>query len=74
MKPTFIIEYSCYDEKGTEIQKGKIRVRNKDNEFIAKCSLGDYLKNKYALAHTIVMHSCKKENPLDIFEFFNIFK
>jgi len=42
----FIIDYNVQLTSGTLFNK-QIRVKNKENELIAKCSLEDYLKRKY---------------------------
>lgn len=43
---TFIINYNIVLKSGTITNK-QIRVKNKENELIAKCSLEDYLRRKY---------------------------
>ena len=42
----FIIDYNVQLTSGTLFNK-QIRVKNKENELIAKCSLEDYLRKKY---------------------------
>lgn len=42
----FIIDYNIQLTSGTLFNK-QIRVKNKENELIAKCSLEDYLRRKY---------------------------
>lgn len=42
----FIIDYNVQLTSGTLFNK-QIKVKNKENELIAKCSLEDYLKRKY---------------------------
>lgn len=42
----FIIDYNVQLTSGTLFNK-QIRVKNKENELIAKCSLEDYLRRKY---------------------------
>lgn len=43
---TFTINYNIVLKSGTITNK-QIRVKNKENELIAKCSLEDYLRRKY---------------------------
>lgn len=43
----FIIDYNVQLTSGTLFNK-QIRVKNKENELIAKCSLEDYLRRKYS--------------------------
>ncbi len=43
---TFTINYNIVLKSGTITNK-QIRVKNKENELIAKCSLEDYLRKKY---------------------------
>ena len=42
----FIIDYNVQLTSRTLFNK-QIRVKNKENELIAKCSLEDYLRRKY---------------------------
>ena len=42
----FVIDYNVQLTSGTLFNK-QIRVKNKENELIAKCSLEDYLNRKY---------------------------
>lgn len=42
----FIIDYNITLKSGTLFGK-QIKVKNKENELIAKCSLENYLKRKY---------------------------
>lgn len=42
----FIIDYNVQLTSGTLFNK-QIKVKNKENELMAKCSLEDYLKRKY---------------------------
>ena len=42
----FIIDYNIQLTSGILFNK-QIRVKNKENELIAKCSLEDYLRRKY---------------------------
>ena len=42
----FIIDYNIQLTSGTLFNK-QIKVKNKENELIAKCSLEDYLRRKY---------------------------
>lgn len=42
----FTIDYNVTLKSGTIFGK-QIRVKNKENELIAKCSLEDYLRRKY---------------------------
>lgn len=64
---TFIIDYYVVLNTETVYNK-QIKVKNKDNEFIAKCSLEDYLKRKYGTNFKqLVITNCRK----DILESFN---
>lgn len=42
----FIIDYDVQLTSGTLFNK-QIKVKNKENELMAKCSLEDYLRRKY---------------------------
>ena len=42
----FLIDYNVVLKSGTIYNK-QIKVKNKDSEIIAKCSLEDYLRRKY---------------------------
>lgn len=42
----FIIDYDVQLTSGTLFNK-QIKVKNKENELVAKCSLEDYLRRKY---------------------------
>ena len=71
---TFIIDY--YVVLNTEtIYNKQIKVKNKDNELIAKCSLEDYLKRKYGTNFKqLVITNCQK-GVLDSFnKFFGGFR
>lgn len=66
---TFIIDY--YVVLNTETLYNKqIKVKNKDSELVAKCSLEDFLKRKHGSKFKqLIITKCLKEN--DIFN--NIF-
>ena len=69
----YIIKYTLYDAAGGIIKDGKIKVKNKPNEFTAKCSLEDYMKKKYPNCTRIVIHSCYSDNGIsDFFKNFGV--
>ena len=43
---TYLISYNVILSNGT-LEDKQIKVKNKDNELMAKCALEDYLKRKY---------------------------
>lgn len=52
----------------------EIKVKNKDNELIAKVSLEDYLKRKYGNSfRQLVIISCLSDNPFEDLLFNTIF-
>ena len=57
-KENFLIDYTIYGKDKSIIKNGKIRVKNKQGEFEAKCSLEKYLKKKYSDFSTLVIHKC----------------
>lgn len=73
---TYLIDYEVTLNTGVLTNK-TIRVRNKDNELMAKCSLEDYLRRKYPDSFvSLVVTKCSLDNPFsDIFgDIFNTFK
>lgn len=72
---TYLIDYNVTLNTGVLTNK-TIRVKNKDNELMAKCSLEDYLKRKYPDSYvSLVITKCSPDNPFaDIFgDIFNQF-
>lgn len=68
----FIIDYYVRLEDSTLHDK-QIKVKNKDNELMAKCSLEDYLHRKYGdKFRKLVITKCKED--IDLFNLFNLFK
>lgn len=60
---TYLIDYNVILSTGVLTNK-TIRVKNKDNELIAKCSLEDYLKRKYSDSYiSLVITKCSPDNP-----------
>ncbi|MEI7487948.1 MAG: hypothetical protein WCJ72_11165 [Chryseobacterium sp.] len=68
---TYVIEYKCYDSKGVMMKSGTMRVKNKTNDFVAKCSLENHLKRKLPNMDKLIVLSCKVDNGL--FDFRKIF-
>lgn len=70
----FTINYNIVLKSGTITNK-QIRVKNKENELIAKCSLEDYLRRKYGNDFIgLIITKCTQSFG-DISDFFNgIFK
>ena len=64
----FLIKYEIKDIHGFTIKSGTMRVKNKANKFVAKCSLENYFKNKHADFYEMIVHSCVNDN-----QFFNNF-
>lgn len=55
----FTIDYNITLKSGTLLGK-QIKVKNKENELIAKCSLEDYLRRKYGNDFIeLVVTNCK---------------
>lgn len=71
----FIIDYNVQLTSGTLFNK-QIKVKNKENELIAKCSLKDYLKKKYGNSFiSLTITKCSKDivsNFKEIFGFNNL--
>lgn len=68
----FIIDYYVSLEDLTLYDK-QIKVKNKDNELMAKCSLEDYLRRKHGNKfRKLVITKCKED--IDLFNLFNLFK
>lgn len=71
---TFIINYNIVLKSGTITNK-QIRVKNKENELIAKCSLEDYLRKKYGNNFIELIITKCTQSFNDISDIFNgIFK
>lgn len=72
---TFTINYNIVLKSGTITNK-QIRVKNKENELIAKCSLEDYLRKKYGNDFIkLIITKCIQSSFDDILDIFNgIFK
>lgn len=69
MEKNFVIDYYVVLNSGTLYNK-QIKVKNKDNELMAKCSLEDYLKRKYGNTFKqLVITKCEE----DIISMFNSF-
>ena len=67
----YIIKYQVLDCFDSIVNEGKIRVKNKNNEFVAKCGLEEYLKKKYVNFNKLIIISCEKdfaENILSAFD------
>lgn len=63
---TFLIDYNVVTTSGTIYNK-QIKVKNKDNELIAKCSLENYLRRKYGDNFVkLVIINCVKDD-FDLF-------
>lgn len=62
---TYIIEYICYSKSGIVLQEGKMRVKNRPNDFTAKCDLEDFLRRKYENFGRMVVCSCKIDGGID---------
>lgn len=72
---TFTINYNIVLKSETITNK-QIRVKNKENELIAKCSLEDYLRRKYGNDFIkLIITKCIQSSFDDILDIFNgIFK
>lgn len=64
---TYIIEYICYSKSGIVLQEGKMRVKNRQNDFTAKCDLEDFLRRKYENFGRMVVCSCKIDHLFNSF-------
>ena len=62
---TYIIEYTIFN-KDYPIKDGKMKVKNRVNEFDAKVKLESFLKKNYDFTR-LVIHSCT-EDTLDVFD------
>lgn len=62
---TYLIEYSCFDEKGNLIKNGKIKGKKAQNGVHAQTQLEIYLKNKYSNFNNMIVHSCDEQNIID---------
>ncbi len=65
---TFRIKYNLILNDKILYDK-KIKVKNKDNELIAKVSLENYLRRKYPTFKQLIITDCR----VDILDFFNLF-
>jgi hypothetical protein len=65
MKKNYVIEYLAYNSQGTLIKSGKIRAKNKDNNFVAKAGLEDHFKRSLDSFSRLEVKSCKVENPFE---------
>lgn len=71
---TFIINYNIVLKSGTITNK-QIKVKNKENELMAKCSLEDYLRRKYGNNFIELIITKCTQSFNDISDIFNgIFK
>ena len=74
----FLITYNVVLDNEILYDK-QIKVKNKDNELIAKCSLEDYLKKKHGdLFRQLIITNCSQDyftrtTVDDIFRIFNGF-
>ena len=70
----FLITYTAYNLNGEVIKSGKMRAKNKFNEFDAKCGLEKHLKKVYPNMFKLVIHTCEQDFDLGIFgDLFNKF-
>lgn len=63
----FIIDYNVQLTSGTLFNK-QIKVKNKENELMAKCSLEDYLKRKYGNSFISLTITKCSEDTVNKFE------
>ena len=70
---TFTIDYNITLKSGTLFGK-QIKVKNKENELIAKCSLEDYLRKKYGKDFLeLVITNCRNTTLGDFDTFSDLF-
>lgn len=60
----YLIEYAVFSSWNTCLKRGKIKVKNKMNEFDAKTSLERYLKKKVVDFKRLEIYSCRETSPL----------
>ena len=60
----YIIEYTVLSKIDAVIKTGTIKVKNKESELAAKCSLEDFLDRKYEHFHKLVIHKCTEDIDL----------
>jgi hypothetical protein len=61
----FLIKYTVYSNRGSEIKSGKIRVKNKMSSMHAQFELEKYLKKKHVNFAKLVVHDCVEDNPIN---------
>ncbi len=67
-KKIYMINYTVINNQGIVIKTGLIKVKNKANEFEAKCGLEVFLKKKYKDFGSLQIQNCKckHENPFGV--------
>ena len=69
----FLITYNVVLDNEILYDK-QIKVKNKDNELIAKCSLEDYLKKKHGdLFRQLIITNCSQDTEITVDDIFRIF-
>lgn len=61
----YIIDYMAKDKKGNVLKSGKIRVKNKDNEFVAQVEFEKYLQRNYPNFGQLIVNSCVEDNMVN---------
>ena len=69
----FLITYNVVLDNEILYDK-QIKVKNKSSEFIAKCSLEDYLKKKHGdLFRQLIITNCSQDTEITVDDIFRIF-
>ena len=68
---TFRIKYNLILNDNILYDK-EIKVKNKDNELIAKVSLENYLRRKYPTFKQLIINDCRVDVPDFFYNLFNI--
>lgn len=63
----YIIEYNAYDKQNKLIERKKMRVKNKTNDYFAIVALSDYLSRKLENFDRLEVISCKVDDPTEDF-------
>jgi len=58
---TYIISWTVFNVLDVQVSSGKTKVKNAENELIAKIKLESYLKKKYNTFNYVIMDSCEKD-------------
>lgn len=65
----YLIKYTCYSQVNTVLSSGTIRAKRKENEFMAKVGLENFMRRKHPDFGHLVIHSCREDYGLP--DFFN---